>query len=404
MHPSGIEGKFGAEAVSRIDRLLIEPTIYEGFRLCLRISTYVLNKTVQDISYTQLYSTQTIQNIIYILGRDFNDVLNHSPQNSPIPIQKNHCSSSKKISCEASTTNLSESCISRKSSNQKFTNAKDKIQLDINIIQDNSTDNYKQYESFYKSNSDFKIRKKSIDSDTNQSAFRPDDHSNQYNQQHVLNSYNKLNHGMYNMSISQTFQDPLNDEKNVIGGSGKYEETKSSTKEEDGTVNHNHEIVHEKGRTTRGQYGNQYHNISHKTRNNFTQNEQRKYFNKTQDSEVVDVFSGVKAGCNGEKVRINQNNREYNRLNKTADDRNGVYSSVQHRTKTSIENESPLNSNQPCFNGQAYHGINTFESNLGIQPQLFSMKPRDFRSEFGFLSKSSPFKSSFGPSSPDSKF
>ncbi|KAJ2081181.1 hypothetical protein H4R24_002510 [Coemansia sp. RSA 988] len=40
-HPTGVEGKFGAEVVARFDRLLTRPTIYEGFRYIHNIAAHL---------------------------------------------------------------------------------------------------------------------------------------------------------------------------------------------------------------------------------------------------------------------------------------------------------------------------------------------------------------------------
>ncbi|KAJ1672848.1 hypothetical protein EV182_006371, partial [Spiromyces aspiralis] len=40
-HPTGVEGKFGAEVVARFDRLMTRPTTYEGFRFIHNISPHL---------------------------------------------------------------------------------------------------------------------------------------------------------------------------------------------------------------------------------------------------------------------------------------------------------------------------------------------------------------------------
>ncbi|KAJ2365049.1 hypothetical protein H4S01_003459 [Coemansia sp. RSA 2610] len=40
-HPTGVEGKFGAEVVARFDRLLTRPTIYEGFRYIHNVAAHL---------------------------------------------------------------------------------------------------------------------------------------------------------------------------------------------------------------------------------------------------------------------------------------------------------------------------------------------------------------------------
>ncbi|PWA00515.1 hypothetical protein BB558_003428 [Smittium angustum] len=63
-HLSGIEGKFGAEVVSRIDRLLVKPTLYEGFRFIQCLSKFMGTSNTNEINPIQVYTKSFLSTIM----------------------------------------------------------------------------------------------------------------------------------------------------------------------------------------------------------------------------------------------------------------------------------------------------------------------------------------------------
>ncbi|KAJ2712409.1 hypothetical protein H4R19_002769 [Coemansia spiralis] len=62
-HPTGVEGKFGAEVVARFDRLLTRPTIYEGLRYIHNIATH-LPPPKKGMCEDEVFCHGTIANIM----------------------------------------------------------------------------------------------------------------------------------------------------------------------------------------------------------------------------------------------------------------------------------------------------------------------------------------------------
>ncbi|KAJ1978285.1 hypothetical protein H4R34_003259 [Dimargaris verticillata] len=52
-HPTGVEGKFGVEVVTRFERLMSRPTVYEGFRFIHNICGHLPDKKKEDEVYTK---------------------------------------------------------------------------------------------------------------------------------------------------------------------------------------------------------------------------------------------------------------------------------------------------------------------------------------------------------------
>ncbi|KAJ1959682.1 hypothetical protein GGI12_004210 [Dipsacomyces acuminosporus] len=64
-HPTGVEGKFGAEVVARFDRLLTRPTIYEGFRYIHNIASH-LPPPKKGMAEEEVFCTATISSIMVL--------------------------------------------------------------------------------------------------------------------------------------------------------------------------------------------------------------------------------------------------------------------------------------------------------------------------------------------------
>ncbi|KAJ1883637.1 hypothetical protein LPJ71_009992, partial [Coemansia sp. S17] len=62
-HPTGVEGKFGAEVVARFDRLLTRPTIYEGFRYIHNVAAH-LPAPKKGMTEDEVFSHGTIASIM----------------------------------------------------------------------------------------------------------------------------------------------------------------------------------------------------------------------------------------------------------------------------------------------------------------------------------------------------
>ncbi|KAJ2878877.1 hypothetical protein H4R27_005605 [Coemansia aciculifera] len=62
-HPTGVEGKFGAEVVARFDRLLTRPTIYEGFRYIHNVAAH-LPAPKKGMTEDEVFSAGTIASIM----------------------------------------------------------------------------------------------------------------------------------------------------------------------------------------------------------------------------------------------------------------------------------------------------------------------------------------------------
>ncbi|KAJ1896790.1 hypothetical protein LPJ66_003776 [Kickxella alabastrina] len=62
-HPTGVEGKFGAEVVARFDRLLTRPTIYEGFRYIHNIAAH-LPAPKKGMTEDEVFCVGTISSIM----------------------------------------------------------------------------------------------------------------------------------------------------------------------------------------------------------------------------------------------------------------------------------------------------------------------------------------------------
>ncbi|KAJ1915293.1 hypothetical protein IWQ60_008489 [Tieghemiomyces parasiticus] len=52
-HPTGVEGKFGTEVVSRFERLMTRPTVYEGFRYIHNVTTHLPDKKTEADVFTK---------------------------------------------------------------------------------------------------------------------------------------------------------------------------------------------------------------------------------------------------------------------------------------------------------------------------------------------------------------
>ncbi|OMH85950.1 Transcription factor [Zancudomyces culisetae] len=130
-HPSGVEGKFGAEVVARFDRIMTRPSTYEGFRFCHDILPHLNISGGSTIE--AIYCAESIKKIIALFP----------PAKAPEPCHKHEekkpgpCSPNIKVEVDIEKTKKVEIDVTESKKKEcvevKTSEGAKKIEVDVKV-------------------------------------------------------------------------------------------------------------------------------------------------------------------------------------------------------------------------------------------------------------------------------
>ncbi|PVV02777.1 hypothetical protein BB560_002758 [Smittium megazygosporum] len=409
-HISGVQGKFGAEVVSRVEKQFIPPSPSEGFRVCLSISSFIEIITIEISDPGAAYSTSVIHSILTSISYESTKVSGSVSKTKhvtiiddkkteethrPRPSSRCSNSSSDKVNvsvnvnlmdseshfhgntlrCSTPTAlNRHSSCDSEVSTHRTSSTRR----LDNNCHQNHnqchchSPHNHDSHNSYncHKCSSDHRL-------------------SGHYINDSVIsqNRYDELNYGVLDINSSRDHRHFHTSDASLVGGSGRCEESRRTQTDENDTTSHNHEVIRERSEMRNRKYGPEYRKYAHRAQKNFTENERSRFNSNSIETEDEYAIAGVKHSSSNNKVKFRANERTFNRSEKTADNTAGVYSSVHQKTKVTIEKEDPFSSSSASgfFSGSTTFPFYSNGGRLGSGFDSPFFKKHDFKKEFSFL-------------------
>ncbi|OMJ12867.1 Transcription factor [Smittium culicis] len=377
-HHTGITGSFGVEVVSRIDRVFIKPTTYEGFRFCISMSKFVSMHFDTIVEY-DVYNKNCLDKILADIGYP------------PIP-------GSVSTICDNSAMN------SVKNDSKIFSSSKHnihQIKVEVDVTENNkpscNNTDYSRFESFYKSTSIPEER---------QATKKPC--GNRYDCSSTPGACRCIPKHTHSCEAADS-------------GFGKFEETSSNYKDSMNFHHINQQQLHEK-KTSNSQNNTSMHfkkftSTSDKHNSDMGINERINKFS-LDSSETKPLFRAFSCSCsnndkycancqahkniNSEFIKTSTNVRH--NTDQYTNRNSGISRNIEQKSKFTFESQFKNNNDSTNWSHPPFtsHFHNNNNASSGLDHTSFNVKfgIDNFKDK---LTSNSPFTSSFN-SDLDKKF